>query len=143
MTKINELNEKINQFELSLSREDGKVLLDDRKFSLHNMQRVEFGEGSLPKLIMAFCDSSYINQDDFVEYIGRLQDIFYEYKNESLDELTDDELIDVMRNKFEGECQGSVDFLEETILDQIAREIRMRGQAYFERYGKVRGLEDE
>ena len=89
-------------------------------------QRVEFGPGVLDKIIFAFCDSNYIYQDIYAETIARLHEIFYLYKNESMDEMTDDELIHVMRNAFDGECQGSLDYLEDTYLEEFAREIRSR-----------------
>ena len=56
-----------------------------------------------------------------------LQEIFYLYKNESLDELTDDELLTYMKECFEGKCQGDLDYLEGTCLDQFCRKIRSDG----------------
>ena len=56
----------------------------------------------------------------------QLQSIFYEYKNETLDELTDDELIEAMKDYFDGQCQGSVEYLEETCLEELAGGIRGR-----------------
>ena len=34
-------------------------------------------------------------QENYADTLMRLQDIFYLYKNESLDELTDDELLEL------------------------------------------------
>lgn len=72
--KTNQFTEK---FGLSLSQEEAGLLIAERKDSLQEQRRVEFGEGILPKLIFAFCDSPYIYQDNYVDTIGRLQDIFY------------------------------------------------------------------
>ena len=44
-------------------------------------KRVEFGEGIVPKIIYEFCDSNYIDQNNYVDTIIRLQEIFYLYKN--------------------------------------------------------------
>ena len=85
---------------------------------------MEFGGGVFQKLIYAFCDSVYIRQDNYADTLASLQDIFYLYKNESMDILTDDELIELMREAFDGECEGSLEYLEETCLEQIARAIR-------------------
>ena len=98
LAKVMETNQFTEKFGLSLSEEEAGILVSDRKDSLQEQRRVEFGEGILPKLIFAFCDSPYIYQDNYVETIGKLQDIFYLYKNESLDEVTDDELIDFKIN---------------------------------------------
>jgi len=83
---------------------------------LREQQRVEFGEGILPRLIFTFCDSPHIYQQNYVETLLRLQDIFYLYKNECMDELTDDELLDFMKKAFDGECEGSLDYLEDHLL---------------------------
>ena len=134
MQVIRETNAFAQQFGLSLTDIDVKELLSRRRECLMQQQRVEFGEGVLGKLIFAFCDSDFIDQDNYVETIARLQDIFYLYKNESMDELTDDELIERMREAFDGECQGSLAYLEETYLDRFARGIRMGTRKFIGRY---------
>lgn len=78
-----------------------------------------------------------------METITRLQEIFYLYKNESMDELTDDELLDYMKEAFEGECEGSLEFLEETVLEGFARNIRREGNFFFGKNYKIRGGEKE
>ena len=122
--KVIECNQYSKQFGVVLSEEEALALVEERKQSLKDKERVEFGEGILPKLIFAFCDSPYIYQDNYVDTIAALQDIFYLYKNESLDELTDDELIAHMKREFDGSCQGSLEYLEDTSLEAFAREIR-------------------
>lgn len=117
-------NQYTKKFGLQLSKEEAEILLKDRNDSLKIQERIEFGEGILSKLIFAFCDSPYIYQDNYVDTIGRLQDIFYLYKNESLDELTDDELIEYMKLQFDTQCQGSLEYLEDTSLEIFCRKIR-------------------
>jgi hypothetical protein len=124
LQKIADCNQYTEKFGLQLSNQDVMTLMKDRVEVLREQQRVEFHGGILEKLIFAFCDSAYIYQDNYVETMGRLQEIFYLYKNESLDELSDDELIDYMREQFENECEGSLDHLEDTILEAFARGIR-------------------
>ena len=68
-----------------------------------------------------------IYQDNYLDTLEGLQEIFYLYKNESLDELTDDELLTYMKECFEGKCQGDLDYLEGTCLDQFCRKIRSDG----------------
>lgn len=124
LVKLNAANEYTGQFGLKLSEEDAALLLTERKNILKKQERVEFGEGILPKLIFAFCDSPYIYQDNYTDTLGRLQEIFYLYKNETLDEIPDDELIEFMKEQFDGPCQGSVDYLEDTSLEVFARKSR-------------------
>lgn len=133
---IRKTNEYSNQFGLCLTDEDIRELLIRRRECLSEQQRVEFGAGILDKIIFAFCDSDYIYQENYLETIITLQNIFYLYKNESMDELTDDELISVMRIAFEGECQGSLEYLEETFLDEFARGIRSSTHKFIGRYAR-------
>ena len=143
VARVLDMNERTAKFGLVLTEEDAKQLVEERKNSLVEKQRIEFGEGILPKLIDTFCDSPYIYQDNYVDTIGRLQDIFYEYKNESMDALTDDELLEKMREAFNGECQGSTDYLEETILEELARNIRVGGERFLRESRRRRTVEDD
>lgn len=124
LRKIEDCNQYTKKFGLQLSNQDVMTLMKDRVEVLSEQRRVEFHGGILEKLIFAFCDSAYIYQDNYVETIGKLQEIFYLYKNESLDELSDDELIDYMKEQFENKCQGSLEHLEDTALEAFARSIR-------------------
>ena len=133
---VRKTNEYTNRFGLSLTDADIREVLVRRRECLSEQQRVEFGAGIVDKIIFAFCDSDFIYQDNYLETIIRLQNIFYLYKNESMDELTDDELICVMRNAFDGKCQGSLEYLEETFLDEFAREIRSSTHKFIGRYAK-------
>ena len=134
LTKVVETNKYTEQFGLTLSQQDAQLILDNRKKTLSEQKRVEFGEGITPKIIHEFCDSDFIDQNNYVDTIIRLQEIFYLYKNESMDELTDDELINIMRNAFDEECQGSLEYLEETFLDNFARDIRANTNRFIGRY---------
>ena len=69
-----------------------------------------------------FCDSSFLSQNNYVETLIRLQEIFYLYKNEMQDEITDDELIHFMREQFEAVCYGDLDYLEGTCYLSVGAE---------------------
>lgn len=127
LEKIVQCNSYTSRYGLKLSNEEVLQLLDSRKNNLKQVERVEFGEGILSKLIYTFCDSPYIYQDNYVETMEALQEIFYLYKNEALDEVTDDELIEYMKECFEGKCQGDLDYLEGTCLEAFCRTIRKEG----------------
>ncbi len=127
---LRKTNEYTDRWGLSLTEEDTKLLLSDRKETLAAQRRIEFGEGILPKIIFTFCDSPYIYQDNYVDTIGRLQDIFYLFKNESLDEVSDDELLSYMKEQFDGPCEGSLDYLEDTSLEEFARQVREGSRSF-------------
>lgn len=121
ITKCNEYSEK---FGLILSDTDIKLIVAERKRALRKQQRVEFGSGIIPKLIFAFCDSDFIEQEHYTDILIQLQDIFYLYKNEMMDEITDDELIHFMKEQFENVCFGDLDYLSGTCLEIFSQAIR-------------------
>lgn len=124
LARVLDCNKKTEQFGLVLSEKEAKNLMLSRKTSLADSQRVEFGEGILPKIIYYFCDSQYINQDSYADTLAQLQELFYTYKNETQDELTDDELLEYMRKQYEEVCYGDMDYLSNTCLERFARAIR-------------------
>lgn len=130
ISKVVKTNETTEQFGLSLSEQDAKMILAERKNSLLEQRRIEFGEGIATKIIYEFCDSKYIDQGNYVETIIRLQEIFYLYKNEMQDEITDDELLHLMKEQFEKLCFGDLDYLENTCLADFAEAIRAGYSGY-------------
>ena len=76
----------------------------------------------IKKLIEAFCDSPYIMQSNYEETLEELQDIFYFFKEEAMEQISDDELIEFMKRDFDGKCQGSiVVLLENGDLEKILK----------------------
>lgn len=136
--KVFECNERTKCLGLCLSEDSVKELIKCKNNTLRLQKRIEFGESILPKLIYAFCDSQYIQQDTYLEILSELQDLFYTFKNEVQDKLTDDELISFMKEEFENICYGSVEYLAETVLERFAKEIR---KGY--KTSKQKGAKDE
>ena len=134
--QILDANRYTRQYGLDLHKEDTELLIRERADVLKKERRVEFGAGILPKIIYAFCDSDYISQEDYCDTLVRLQEIFYLYKNEMMDEITDDELLEFMKEQFEGACFGDLDYLEGTCLDLFAQAIRAGYRGYTKSAGK-------
>jgi len=111
-------------FGLSLSPQDAIELVETRTSSLKRNGRIEFGGGIIEKIIKEFCDSPYISMHNYAETLHELIEIFYFYKNETLDLISDDELIKFMKNSFYGKCQGSLELLAGRELDKLARNLR-------------------
>ena len=136
LAKVIATNQVTEKFGLVLSEEDAKLLVNEKSESLKEQKRIEYGESILPKIIYEFCDSDYISQRNYVETIGRLQDIFFLYKNEMMDEISDDELLHFMKEQFETVCYGDLEYLESTCLDVFAQAIRAGYQGYHVTEGK-------
>ena len=131
--QILKTNETSKENGLTLTEEEAKALVAARGDTLREERRVEFGDSISPKLIRTFADSSFINQEDYAETIARLQEIFFLYKNESMDMVTDDELLAIMKNAYENESAGDLEYLEGTALEAFARSVRA-GENWADRY---------
>ena len=121
---IKKCNELTIKFGVSLSDEAIERLINKRFEVLKNTGRIEFDEGILKKLIEAFCDSPYIMQNNYEETVEELQDIFYFFKGEAMEQISDDELIEFMKRDFDGKCQGSIEYLSGTSLEELCRGTR-------------------
>ncbi len=130
LDKVVGTNQVTGQYGLVLTEQDAELILEERKNALRDQQRVEFGEGIVPKIIYEFCDSDYIDQNNYVHTIVRLQEIFYQYKNEMEDEITDDELLHLMKGQFEHLCFDDLEYLESTCLANFAQAIRSGYDGY-------------
>lgn len=119
-------NDFTARFGLWLTTEDATRLVETRQKSLEMAGRIEFGGGILNALIFEFCDSPYIQQDDYLSTMEELLEIFYYYKNEASDEIGDQELLSIMKYAFDNTCHGSVDLLQGRDLDEMARQIRYK-----------------
>lgn len=134
VTQLAAYNKNTMRFDLALSEQEAKELVVARNTSLKVHQRVEMGKGILERLIYHFCDSQYINQDNYAQTLMRLTDIFYLFKNESMDKLSDEELLIFMKEQFETVCTGDVEHLADTCLERFSRAIRS-GYRGFEKSG--------
>ncbi|PWJ23069.1 hypothetical protein A8806_1153 [Faecalicatena orotica] len=127
---ISGMNQKTERFGLLLKEEEINELVTYRNDSLKQFRRFEWGTGMLEKLIYTFCDSQYINQQNYLESLERLQDIFYKFKNATLDRMTDDEVLTFMKEQYETVCFGSLDYLEDTCLEVYAEAVRKGHKGY-------------
>ena len=117
-------NRVLQRYGLSLSAEDVQTLVVGRVEALETSDRVEFGGGVAKELVLGFAGSPHVSQDTFVETLLELQDIFYEFKNESLEQITDDELVQTMRSLYDDVANGDIGRLAEALLDGLGRHVR-------------------
>lgn len=111
---------------LVLTQQSALALVKTRSETLKKTGRIELGAGIVDKLIMAFYDSSYISQENYEETLHELIDLFYSFKNDTHDCISDDALIDYMKKAFNDECRGSLELLAGEALPALARKINER-----------------
>jgi hypothetical protein len=129
VNEIIKCNEFTTKHFLVLTIAQATELLETSTYSLKENKRVEFGSGLIEKIIKEFCDSPYISMENYAETLHELIEIFYYYKNETLDLISDDDLIKFMHKAFDGICQGSLELLYGRELEKTAHNLRY-GHAY-------------
>ena len=122
--QLESCNEVISRHGLSLSAADAQAIVVGRTEALAATDRVEFGGGVARELVLAFAGSPYVSQVTFADTVIELQELFYEFKNESLEQLTDDDVINRMRKLFDEYADGDVDLLEQALFEGLARTVR-------------------
>lgn len=112
------------RFGLVLTEAQALELVETRSFALKENGRIEFGGGIIDKIINEFCDSPYLYKENYETILHELLEIFYYFKNETLDLISDDDLVKYMKNAFDGVCQGSLELLAGRELYRLARNLR-------------------
>lgn len=124
ITEIIDCNKITIRYGLTLSPAEAQELVETRSEALSSNGRIELAGGTINKLILKFCDSPFLYQFNYAETLNDLIETFYYFKNETLDEIGDDELISVMKKYFDHNCQGSIELLQNRELAILARNIR-------------------
>jgi hypothetical protein len=96
---------------LVLSAQQLQTLTQCRFAALKAAGRVDLGGGILPALIAAFCDSPYLAPATYEADLAALQEMFYTFKTDCRERMSDDELLHAMRLLFDGRAQGSLEYL--------------------------------
>lgn len=128
MNDIIKLNEETITYGLSLSKREVMQIIEVRNDLLRGYGRIELGTEVVNKLIKSFYNSSYIQQDMYMSTLMELQEIFYYMKNETEDNLSDDEIIEILREFFEDYCKGSIELLQGREIETFARNQRIKYQ---------------
>ena len=124
VSEVVECNDYTQRFGLALTQAQAMELVETHFIALGDNGRIEFGGGVIDKIIKEFCDSPYVSMDNYTKTLHELVEIFYYYKNETMDLLSDDDLIMFMKSSFDGVCRGSLDLLSGRELDKLAKNLR-------------------
>lgn len=122
--EILKINSESEQYGLSLSQEDVEEIIKSRNHTLRSYGRIDLNINATKQLIENLYTSQYTDKDDYVELINDLQEIFYYFKNETLDEISDIEIIELI-DEFYNECSGRIDNVQDKA-EKFAHEYRWR-----------------
>ena len=110
--EILDLNEKSQVYGLTLNKEDVKEIINSRDNTLKNYGRIELDIGITKMIIENLYKSQYTDKDDYVYAINDLHEVFYYLKNETLDQISDIEIIDIIDEVYNN-CSGRIDIVQE------------------------------
>lgn len=143
IAEIVHCNKMTSRYGLTLSQADALELAATRSEALSNYGRIEFTGGIISKLILRFSDSPFLTKYNYVTTLNDLIETFYYFKNETLDEISDDELIPLMKMYFDHRCQGSMELLQNRELEILAGNVRYGMSDYAEIYKDKEETDDE
>lgn len=104
------------KYGLTITAEDVHQLVLAKKDILVDEERIELDEAALPDLLERCAASSYVNQENLVEIVAKMQEAFYRLRNEWGNLLSDDSLKTIMMIGFEKVCGGDVEAMETTFM---------------------------
>ena len=117
------INDESSAYGLILTPQDVEEIIKSRGYSLKNYGRIDLNMDVTKKLINKIYTSQYTDKDDYVEIINDLQDIFYYLKNETLDEISDNEIIDIIVEFYE-KTSGRIENIQ-NLIEKFALEYKL------------------
>lgn len=120
--EILELNKKSQIYGLALKQEDTKEIIKSRNNTLKSYGRIELDINVTKRIIENLYTSQYTDKDDYVESINDLQEIFYYLKNETLDQISDIEIIEII-DEFYNKFSGRIEIVQEKS-EEFAKQYR-------------------
>lgn len=112
-------NDATARYGLSLTQEQAHDLDVAHCQLLDAHNRVEFGTSGTLQVIEGFASSPYMEQYNYAETLGELQERFYQLRSEADVDVFDDEIIDGMRLLFDGDAAGTIELLDACTLKMV------------------------
>lgn len=114
--RILDCNEEIGKYGLELNEQQALALMQTRNSALKENKRIELNGIIVDKLILAFCNSPYIAKDTYEEFLHEFIGLFYSLKNNTWNTVSDDDIIEFMKDAFNNRCNGSLELLSDEAL---------------------------
>jgi hypothetical protein len=116
VSKIIKINNFSYEFGLILSEKNVIEIINERNRVLKVYERIDFDSSIIEKILNSFYCSPYILQENYVQTINELIELFYYIKNDVNDEIGDDELISIMEDLFNSACHGDLNYLKDLMV---------------------------
>lgn len=106
--ELSTLNKHTEQYGIVLSSKDCTDIAECRSELLVENERIEVGAGAVRKIIEEFCDSGFVNQQNFRDTVEGLLECFYTIKTETEDQVDDDTVLAFLKYVYENDAGGDV-----------------------------------
>lgn len=110
--EILNLNERSQEYGLILTPDDVDNIVKSRNHTLNSYGRIDLNMDVTKEIMEILYKSKFTDKDDYVEMINDLVEIFYFLKNETFDEISDKEIIEIIGEFYE-ETRGRIDNIQD------------------------------
>ncbi len=112
------LNKVTSTKGLILKEEQILELISYKNNVLKETGRIEISP-ILNKIIYEFYDSPYVDKENYLSIIEQLTETFYSYQKEFDNRLTDEEIVEYLKQNFNNNCAGSITLLESDAMEEL------------------------
>ena len=139
---LDAINRCIEKAGVFITLEDARALEEQRTEALLAVERVEFGTPAVVAIAEEIGESPYLTQTNAAATLARLQNAFYYLRDELPIEVPDEEIVEAIRNSFDGQGDAA------EVAAMSADELMAYSEAYVraqneERLAKYRIVDDE
>lgn len=121
-------NEVSKAYGLALTPQESREIVLARNNVLKDYDRVEVDTEIMQKIILQFCPSPHLQQNEYMDTIIELLELFHYLKNELNDEIGDDALIEKLADLY-NKCCGDLELLKGRETEHIINQYKF-GDAY-------------
>ncbi|WP_455544239.1 DUF6323 family protein [Intestinibacter sp.] len=123
--KLMKLNDESINYGLVLSEKEVNDIMKNTGETLKKIGRIETSTNALEKVITIVYSSPYTDKENYVENINDMQELFYYFKNQVLDLLSDDEVIEILEKAYDEKCGEIVKI--QGFVEEFATQFKLGG----------------
>lgn len=117
------LERAVRETGLSLTVEQVRDIAETEIACLTACERISFGESAAVRLVREFAASSFIVESNAAEVVAELMEAFYELRETFSASITDVEILEALRESFDGDAAGDVDFAALLAADLLSKQL--------------------
>lgn len=123
INEIMQCNKVTSNYGIVISQKQALELMKVHQEIIQELGRMSVNYHVIKTLIIAFCNSAFINKYNQQEIFYELIEIFYYYRDALDTFISDEQIVSYMQCAYEGPCQGSLEYLGDAILEKIIDDI--------------------